>query len=138
MSFVGGANFIDGVVSNMDDSGSTVEIRGRLYIRVSDTTKKIGERVVVAVRREDVSLGKSRRRDFNNLVGEVEDAMFVGGSMEYMVRLENGMSISSRILLEGGSKVFRKGDIVIVSFHPDECRVFPYPERGLLKEIEAI
>jgi len=138
MSFVGGANFIDGVVSNMDNSGSTVEIRGRLYIRVSDTTKKIGERVVVAVRREDVSLGKSRRRDFNNLVGEVEDAMFVGGSMEYMVRLENGMSISSRILLEGGSRVFRKGDIVIVSFHPDECRVFPYPERGLLKEIEAI
>jgi len=138
MSFVGGANFLDGIVSSIDRSGSTVEIRGGLRIRVSDTTKKIGERVVIAVRREDVSLGKSRRRGFNNLVGEVEDVMFIGGSMEYIVRLENDMSISSRILLDSNSKVFRKGDIAIVSFHPDECHVFPYPERGLLKEIEAI
>ena len=138
MSFVGGANFLDGIVSSMGSSGSTVEIRGGLRIRVSDTNRKTGERVVVAVRREDVSLGKSRRRGFNNLVGEVEDVMFIGGSMEYIVRLENDMSISSRILLEGSSRIFRRGEIVIVSFHPDECHVFPYPERGLLKEIEAI
>jgi len=138
MSFVGGANFFDGIVSRIDESGSTIELRGGLYIRVLDTTKKMGERVVVAVRREDVSLGKSRKRDFNNLIGEVADAMFIGGSIEYIVNLENGMSLSSRVLLEGGSKVFRKGDIVIISFHPRECRVFQYPERGLLKEIEAI
>jgi len=138
MSFVGGANFLDGIVSSVDSSRSTVEIRGRLRIYVSDTTKKVGERVVVAVRREDVFLGKSRRRGFNNLVGEIEDVMFVGGSMEYLVKLENDMSILSRILLEGGSKIFHKGDIAIVSFHPDECYLFPYPEKGLYKEIEAI
>ena len=138
MSFVGGANFLDGIVSSMGSSGSTVEIRGGLRIRVSDTNRKTGERVVVAVRREDVSLGKSRKRGFNNLIGEVVDAMFVGGSIEYVVRLENDMSISSRILLEGESRIFQKGDVVIVSFHPSECYVFPYPERGLLKEIEAI
>ncbi len=138
MSFVGGANFLDGVVSEIDNTGSTIEIRGGLRIHVSDTTKRMGERVVVAVRREDVSLGKSRRRGFNNLVGEVVDAMFVGGSIEYVVRLENDMSISSRILLEGDSRIFRKRDIVIVSFHPSECHVFQYPEKGLLKEIEAI
>jgi len=139
MSFVGGANFFDGVVYKSDSSGSTIEIRGGLSIRVLDTTKKIGERVVIAIRREDVSLGKSRRRGFNNLLGEVVDAMFVGGSIEYVVKLENDMSVSSRILLEGGdSRIFRRGEIVIVSFHPSECRVFQYPERGLLKEIEAI
>ena len=138
MSFVGGANFLDGTVLHVDKSGSTIELRGGLHLRVSDTTKKIGERVVVAIRREDVSFGKSRRPGFNNLVGEIVDAMFVGGSMEYIVKLENGMSISSRRLLEGGSRIFHKGDIVIVSFHPGECRVFQYPERGLLKEIEAI
>jgi len=138
MSFVGGANFLDGVISNVDNSGSTIEIRGGLRIRVLDTAEKIGERVVVAVRREDISLGKSRRRGFNNLIGEIQDVMFVGGSMEYIVRLENGMSISSRILLEGESRIFHKGDIVIVSFHPGECHVFQYPKRGLLREIEAI
>jgi len=138
MSFVGGANFLDGVVSKLDARGSIIEIRGGLRIRVLDTSRRVGERIVVAVRREDVSLGKSRRRGFNNLIGEVIDAMFVGGSMEYVVRLENDMSLSSRILLEGTPRVFRKGDIVIVSFHPNECHVFPYPEKGLLKEIEAI
>jgi ABC-type Fe3+/spermidine/putrescine transport system ATPase subunit len=138
MSFVGGANFLDGVVSRIKGSESTIEIRGGLRIRVSDTSKRTGERVVVGVRREDVSLGKSRKRGFNNLVGEVLDAMFVGGSIEYVVRLENDMTILSRILLEGESRIFKKGDIVIVSFHPSECHVFQYPEQGLLKEIEAI
>jgi len=138
MSFVGGANFIDGTVSNIGPSESIIELRGGLYIHVLDTTKKIGERVVVAIRREDISLGKSRRRGFNNLIGEITDAMFVGGSMEYIVKLENDMLLSSRILLTENSEIFHKGDIVIVSFHPKECRVFQYPERGLLKEIEAI
>jgi len=138
MSFVGGANFIDGSVARLDSSGSTIEIRGGLQIRVSDTSRRMGERVVVAIRREDVLLGKSRRRGFNNLIGEVVDVMFVGGSLEYIVKLENDMSILSRIMLTSSSRTFGKGEIVIVSFHPDECRVFPYPERGLLKEIEAI
>jgi len=138
MSFVGGANFLDGMVFSVDNSGSTIEMRGGLRIHVLDNSVKKGERVVVAIRREDVYLGKSRRRGFNNLVGEIVDVMFVGDSIEYIVRLENGMSISSRILLKGGSRIFHRGDIVIVSFQPGECRVFPYPERGLLKEIEAI
>jgi len=138
MSFVGGANFLDGVVSTVDASGSIIELRGGLRIQVSDSNQRLGGRVVIAVRREDISLGKSRKRGFNNLIGEVVDAMFVGGSIEYVVRLENDMSISSRILLEGESRIFQKGDVVIVSFHPSECYVFPYPERGLLKEIEAI
>ncbi|KYH41113.1 MAG: hypothetical protein AYL33_004890 [Candidatus Bathyarchaeota archaeon B63] len=138
MSFVGGANFLDGVVSRVTGSGSTIEIRGGLRIRVSDTSNGAGERVVVGVRREDVSLGKSRKRGFNNLVGEVLDVMFVGGSIEYVVRLENDMTMLSRILLGEGSMAFKEGDMVIVSFHPSECHVFQYPERGLLKEIEAI
>ncbi|MCD6089271.1 TOBE domain-containing protein, partial [Candidatus Bathyarchaeota archaeon] len=138
MSFVGGANFLEGIVSKVNKFGSEIELRGGLCIRVSDQSRDVGERVVVAIRREHISLGKSRRRGFNNLLGEIEDAMFVGGSMEYVVKLENDMVLFSRILLEGSSKPLRKGEIVIVSFHPRECRVFGYPKRGLLREIEAI
>jgi len=138
MSFVGGANFLEGIVSKVNKFGSEIELRGGLCIRVSDQSRDVGERVVVAVRREHISLGKSRRRGFNNLLGEIEDAMFVGGSMEYVVKLENDMMLFSRILLEGSSKPLRRGEIVIVSFHPRECRVFGYPKRGLLREIEAI
>ena len=138
MSFVGGANFFDGVISHVDKLGSIVDLRGGLRIRTCSTTGRVGDRIVIAIRRENVHLRKSRMKGFNNLIGEIADVMFVGGSMEYIVRLENGMSIMSRILLEGKGETLKRGDIVIVSFHPRDCHVFPYPERGLLKEIEAI
>ena len=138
ISFVGEANFFEGVVSRVNEFGSEIELRGGLRIHVSDRSRNVGERVVVAVRREHISLGKSRRRGFNNLLGEIEDVMFVGGSMEYMIKLENDMTLFSRILLKGSSTPLRRGEIVIISFHPGECRIFEYPRRGLLKEIEAI
>ena len=138
MSFVGGANFFDGVISHIDRFGSTVDLRGGLRIRTRSIAGRVGDRVVIAIRRENVHLRKSRMRGFNNLIGEITDVMFVGGSIEYAVRLENGMSIMSRILLEGKGEILKRGDVVIVSFHPRDCQVFPYPKRGLLKEIEAI
>ncbi|MFQ6095187.1 MAG: ABC transporter ATP-binding protein [Candidatus Bathyarchaeia archaeon] len=137
-SFVGGANFIEGNVAEVDDSGSLIEIRGGLHIRVSDSSKSVGERVVVAVRLEDVSVGTTQTAGSNNLSGVIESAMFIGGSMQYGIRLENGATIHSKIFLSDTFKAYKTGERVIISFPPEKCYVFPYPKIGLLKEIEAI
>ena len=47
-------------------------------------------------------------------------------------------SVSSKVLIYEGFKPFDPGERVVISFRPDECYVFPYPDTGLLKEIEAI
>jgi len=137
-SFVGGANFIEGTVAKVDDSGSIIEFRGGLQTHVSDKSKKIGETVVVAVRLTDVSIGTTVKDGTNNFSGMVETAMFIGGSMEYRVRLENEVLVSSRILLSETFKTYEAGERVVISFHQENCYVFSYPKVGLLKEIEAI
>jgi len=137
-SFVGGANFVEGNVAEVGDSGSVVELRGGLRIQVSKRGRSIGEKVVVAVRREDVTVGTEKVTGSNNILGMVESVLFIGGSIEYEVRLENGERISSRILLSDAPKTYRVGERVVVSFPPERCYVFPYPKAGLLKEIEAV
>jgi ABC-type Fe3+/spermidine/putrescine transport system ATPase subunit len=137
-SFVGGANFIEGIVVNVDDLGSVIETRSGLQINVSDISKRVGERVVVAVRLEDVSVGTIPGDGTNHFSGVVETAMFVGGSMEYEVALDNEVRISARILLSDTFRAYEAGMRVGIAFHPENCYLFSYPRVGLFKEIEAI
>lgn len=136
--FVGGANFIDGYVAKVDESGCFVEMRGGLLIRVADCGKRVGERVVVAFRPEYTSIVKEQVGGSNNFLGRIESVTFIGGSMEYVIRLDNGIALSSSILLPDAPKALGTDERVIVSFPPEKCYIFPYPEIGLLRETEAI
>lgn len=137
-SFVGGSNFIEGKVVEVGDKGSSIEIRGGLHIRVSDSSKEVGERVVVAVRLEDTSVEPVEVVGSNNFPGRIESATFTGGSMVYRIGLENGVTVFSKILLSDAFKPHKTSERVIVSFLLEKCYVFTYPRIGLLKEVEAI
>lgn len=136
--FVGGANFIEGYVVRVDESGSFVEMRESLLIRVADRGRRAGERVVVAFRPEHTSIGKEQVAGSNNFPGRIESVTFIGGSMEYVIRLDNGITLTSKFLLPDAPRAYGAGERVVVSFLPEKCYVFSYPEVGLLKETEAI
>jgi ABC-type Fe3+/spermidine/putrescine transport system ATPase subunit len=137
-SFVGGANFLEGYVLTTEKEETRIEIRGGIYIYVRGGEKVPGERIIVAFRREDTSVSSTHSDGKNSFHGRVDSAMFIGGSMEYQIRLENDIIVSSKILLSDTSRTFRRGEHVMVSFPADKCHLFAYPVRGLLKEIEAI
>jgi ABC-type Fe3+/spermidine/putrescine transport system ATPase subunit len=137
-SFVGGANFLEGYVSTTEKEETRIEIRGGFNLYVRNAEKASGERIIVAFRREDTSVSSTHSDGKNSFHGRVDSAMFIGGSMEYQIRLENDIIVSSKILLSDTSRTFRRGEHVVVSFPVDKCHLFAYPERGLLKEIEAI
>ena len=137
-NFVGGANFIEGDIIKVDSLSSLIEIQNSLQIRVSDTSRNVGERVVVAIRLEDTIVGPTDMVGSNSLQGRVESMTFIGGSMEYKVELENKVTICSKILISRGFKILNVGDRVLISFLPERCYLFPYPKTGLRKEIEAI
>lgn len=137
-NFVGGANFIEGNVTKTNDNGSFIEIRNRVQVQVSNKSLTVGEKVVVAVRYEDTLAVPMKKGGFNNLAGKIESAMFMGDSIEYRIKLENGITLFSKLLLSKDLQVFKPGKRVIASFLPEKCYVFPYPKLGLLKEIEAI
>lgn len=136
-SFVGRANFIEGNLAKVDEV-SLIVTQGDFYFRVSDTSKKHGEKVVVAVRYEDTLIGPVEIVGFNNFGGKIESAKFVGGFMEYSIRLQNGIMMTSKILFSDSFKVYDLGEYVLVSFLPEKCYLFSYPEIGLSREIEAI
>ena len=136
--FVGGANFIEGYVVKVDKSEAFIEMRGGLLIHLLRGNSQVGERTVVAFRPEDTHIGSEQIAGSNNFYGRLESATFIGDSMKYVVRLDNGISLTSKILLPYAPKGLRVNERVVVSFPPDECFLFPYPEAGLLKETEAI
>jgi ABC-type Fe3+/spermidine/putrescine transport system ATPase subunit len=111
---------------------------GKLQIRVSEKSNKIGEKVVVAVRLEDVSIGTTVKKSVNQFSGLIETYLFIGGSIEYGVRLKKDVIITSRILLSDIMRTFKTGEQVVISFSQKNCYVFEYPSIGLLREIEAI
>jgi hypothetical protein len=74
----------------------------------------------------------------NRLKGRVDFARFVGGVVIYGVTLENGATLISKTLTAYVTEPHQVGDTVTVAFTTENTRVFPYPRRGLLREIEAI
>jgi ABC-type Fe3+/spermidine/putrescine transport system ATPase subunit len=137
-NFVGGANFLEGIITNVDSSGSTVKVRDGSQIDVIPRNRKIGEKVVVAMRLEDVSIDEASPSGLNSLAGKIESATFIGGSMKYEISLGHDVTLSSETLISKVHQPFKRGDDVTISFPPERCYLFPYPTAGLLKEIEAI
>ncbi len=137
-SFVGGANFMEGTISQRGNAGAVIEVLGGLQIRVAACEVGVGNRSVVAVRLEDTEVGAAEVAGSNNLPGVIEAATFIGGSMEYEIRLAAGVSLVSRTLMSDAFIAYPVGQRVVVSFPPEKGFVFPYPVGGLLKEVEAI
>jgi len=137
-SFVGGANFIEGFVSSVEKSGSKIKIQGGNEIRIANSNHTFGERVVVAIRLEDVLIATKKILKHNNFLGVIDSAVFIGGSMEYRIKLTNNTIISSKILISDKFKAFEVGEQVVISFPPERTFVFSYPTEGLIREIEAI
>lgn len=137
-SFVGGANFLEGNIVKVDNSGSTIKTREGYPLRVAQQNMKIGERAVVAIRLEDVSVNSIADQEFNTFHGRLDSAIFIGGYMKYKICLEDDLTIYSKVLISEVQEKISEGEAVTVSFHPERCYLFPYPKAGLLKEIEAI
>jgi len=136
-SFVGGANFIEGFVVDLKENGSVIEIRDGYQIRIADKSKKLDEKVVIAVRFEKTSVDLENLVGVNAFPGKIKSAVFVVDSMEYEIEL-NGVIVSSKIMLSDNYRAYKPGEDVVVSFSPENCYLFSYPKVGLLKEIEAI
>lgn len=137
-SFVGGANFIEGNILKKSDFNSTIEIQGGIKIQVSDVSRNIGEKIVVAIRREDIKLKQQKSRDTNLISGIVKSVTFIGGFIEYEIILDNDIQISSKKMLSNTLKEIKVNTKIYVSFPVEKTYVYPYPKIGLLKEIEAI
>ncbi len=133
-NFIGENNFLEGNIVKTNDGKVQIELRGGLTVSGSDTSRKEGERVVLAIRPETFTIEKGHKKRSNSLLGVVERLRYEGTNIRYEVRLENEdvVVVVRPSLME---EWFNTGDEVTVSFPSEKSYVFAYPSRGLREEL---
>jgi len=134
-NFIGDTNFIEGIVSERRTGGSTLELRRSINIMVTDTSYLPGERVVVALRQEKAHILREGVQRTNVIQGRVQAVRFLGNFVKCEVRLENEDAVSCKLMR--AREIPRDGDEVAVTFRPEDCMVFPYPQTGLSRDLEV-
>ena len=121
-NFIGLTNFLDGHVT-LPSNGSglgMVETKSGILSCVVPAGAKVGDKVTVVVRPEDITLdsGASQPGD-NRMEGKVAAALFMGEAMEYQVEMPGATMM--RLKLHASNLVAR-GDTIRVQIPPRQCR----------------
>jgi len=127
-SFVGQTNKIDGVLE---------EEKGRMILRkeefkafaenISQNLKK-NEKCSLFIRPEKISVWelsqKSEIRDENIFQGTVEDKIFMGECVRYLVKIPGGQIVEVIQTYKKGIPVKNMGEKVIISWDPGDSNIF--------------
>ena len=139
-NFVGGSNFLPGIVVNVDHTGSVIELTDGIRIRVSEKSYRRDELVIVSLRKEATGITTHADTKYNCVPGLVKSLSFQGAFIEYIVVLDNRETIRSKIptcLVADDHFPFQIGDRVFATVNPEDCRLHPHPPLGLTSELEA-
>jgi len=139
-SFVGGSNFLPGVVVGIEGTNSLVELRDGIRIRVHQRSHRRGEPVILSVRQELTILRNHADEKENAIPGEIRGTSFVGDAIEYDVELDNRETVKCKVpsyYVSEGSLPFQTGERVFVTIDPHDCNLYSEPPLGLAKELEA-
>ncbi|MCK5158654.1 MAG: ABC transporter ATP-binding protein [Candidatus Heimdallarchaeota archaeon] len=133
-NFVGESNFLEGYVADRVGHKLTVELRGGIYVKSLNKDHKKGEKVVVAIRPEVLSISKGEKSGVNSIVGNIEGFRFEGNNVRYEIRLQNeDMIVVVRPALM--AEWLSVGEKITVAFPFEKSFVFSYPEKGLRTEL---
>lgn len=131
----GGASFFEGIVEQTVGETALINVRG-LTIQGPSRMLTLTSSVILALRKERVRISTEPAPGMDNVLkGEIRSIRFLGNSREYLIRLSNGDTITSRHFAENETK-FKEGQEVSISFRESDVMVFEYPAQGLLKELE--
>ena len=133
-NFVGESNFLEGYVIENVEHKLTVELRGGISVKSMNKEHKKGEKVVVGVRPEVLSIVKGEKSGLNSIVGNIEGFRFEGNNVRYDIRLDNDdLVVIVRPALMG--EWYKVGEKITVDFPVEKSFVFSYPEKGLRTEL---
>ena len=132
-NFVGEANFMVGEILAKTGDSVKVKVNGAVLPSSAQVDFE-GEKVVVAIRPEFVVMKKARAKR-EAWKGRIENRVFVGSTVRYEIRTENGELVAARRPFSPDAHVWNLGDKVSLLFQPRSVLLYPYPKAGLEKEI---
>jgi len=132
-NFVGEANFMIGEIMNITSRKVKIRVNnGILYSTSKVNIKK--DKVVVAIRPEFVNIDTSESRK-DLWKGEIENKAFLGNVIRYEVRTDNGELIAVKQPFSPDKTRLDVGRHVNLIFPSQYVLLYPYPDKGLEKEI---
>jgi ABC-type Fe3+/spermidine/putrescine transport system ATPase subunit len=132
--FIGESNFQEGVVVNMTSSSIRVELIGEEIITLPKVppVPMIGQKVVLGLRKEFLSLSKSEESEQNEpnvLFGVIIEDRFLGEMRRTLVQLDYGRRLE--IKRDAFQQQLVKGDKVKITVPESSAFLFRYPPKGL-------
>lgn len=138
-SFIGESDFFEGEIVEKMKEYAIAELRWGYRVQTRPTKLKLGERVVVAVRREFLQMKERERERLNILPGKVTSSRYMGDSYRVRVTLDNRdrleLRLSPRHKLARTCKI---SDTVSIVFNAEDVVLYPYPKEGLLDAITPV
>jgi spermidine/putrescine transport system ATP-binding protein len=96
--FIGETNFLHGTVSRVDGKWTAVLIDNSITVRApSITGVSGGQPVTVALRPEKLNLAPAGKGTGEHIAGTVEEAVYIGTDMRYIVRLTEHSAVTVRL-----------------------------------------
>jgi ABC-type Fe3+/spermidine/putrescine transport system ATPase subunit len=130
-NFVGETNLLEGTIMEIAETSCKVKV-GTHMMSVLGKGKKVGQKVVVAVRPEFITLGSAVPSEWEWRIKEVS---FLGGLTRYTLEDDGGLEILAHVP-SGESRSLRIGERTNASFGDGEhMLLFDYPIEGLEKEL---
>jgi ABC-type Fe3+/spermidine/putrescine transport system ATPase subunit len=123
--FVGESNFLHGELAAGDEGGAIVQV-GALRFHVPRTPDlSLGQVVELALRPEKIVItGRGEPAAEQHHVAEVEDVLYVGQMVKYIVRVAGGAQLTVKQQRGAGATSFSPGDQVRIAWQTSDIRLF--------------
>lgn len=132
-NFVGETNFLEGTVVKSSGGKCFVESQ-ELRLESVNKLRSEGERVVIAIRPDFVTMEKSEGGE-ENFTGYIENQDFEGSTIRFEITLADRRLFAVRFPQLPRGPAYNVGDEVILHVRPEHVLLYTYPEAGLQKEL---
>ncbi len=123
--FIGESNFIDAVVTAVDDGHACCDLGDDMVLKVEPAkTTSVDDRVTLALRPEKIILEPTDALGEGDLLGTVESSIYLGTDTSYQVRLNPSISLNVRGKNSiTGEAYFKIKDRVALKVAPGTARI---------------
>jgi spermidine/putrescine transport system ATP-binding protein len=118
--FIGETTFLEGKVVRGGPAGTSVDVNG-LVVRVAAQNLESGRRVMLAIRPENIGIGKDAVGAAQVFEGRISATTYKGATTEYTILLTNNLAV--RAAVAGRRPPLENGDATPVGWDPDAAMV---------------
>jgi putative spermidine/putrescine transport system ATP-binding protein len=139
-NFVGGANFLEGVVVREARDATVIDVAEGFSITSSRDGHGRGDSVVASFRQEGALILANASLEENVIPGRLVSTSFLGNFLRCVVDLGRAGELAAKVPVREALQERlpeRVGDVVYVRANRDRIMIFDRPERPLAIELEA-